>query len=73
MNINITTDKLKFIGLLMVEVLHEKKAVELIGTTADDFQNQIDWILQTLKDKDLKSYQSLLQSLKHLKKIQGVQ
>ena len=71
MNINIPTQKLSFLGQLMIEVLHEKKAIDVIGSTADDFESQIDWILQVLKDKDLKSYENLLQSKNHLDKIKG--
>jgi hypothetical protein len=55
----------------MIEVLHEKKAVNAIGSTADDFENQIDWILRVLKDKDLNSYESLLQSKNNLDKMKG--
>jgi len=71
MNINIPTQKLSFLGQLMIEVLHEKKAVDVIGSTADDFESQIDWILKVLKDKDLKSYENLLQSKNHLEKTKG--
>jgi folylpolyglutamate synthase/dihydropteroate synthase len=71
MNINIPTRKLRFLAELMIEVLHEKKAVNAIGSTADDFENQIDWILRVLKDKDLNSYESLLQSKNNLDKMKG--
>ena len=68
MNINIPIQKLSFLGQLMIEVLHEKKAVDAIGPTSDDLESQIDWILRSLKNKDLKSYQNLLQSKNHLEK-----
>ena len=69
MDINIPTQKLSFLGQLMIEVLHEKKAIDVIGSTADDFESQIDWILKVLKDKDLNSYKNLLQSKNHLNEI----
>ena len=71
MNINIPTQKLYFLGQLMIEVLHEQKAVDVIGSTSDDLESQIDWILRSLKNKDYKSYENLLQSKNHLEKTKG--
>ena len=71
MNINIPTQKLSFLGQLMIEVLHEQKAVDVIGSTSDDLESQIDWILRSLKNKDYKSYENLLQSKNHLEKKKG--
>ena len=46
----------------------KKKAVDVIGSTSDDLENQLDWILRSLKNKDYKSYKNLLQSKNNLEK-----
>jgi len=71
MNINIPTLNLSYLGQLMIEILHKQKAVDEIGSTSDDLESQIDWILRSLKNKDYKSYENLLQSKNHLEKTKG--
>ena len=71
MNISGPTQKLSYLGQPMIAVLHEQIAVDVIGSTSDDLESQMDWRLRSLKNKDYKSYENLLQSKNHLEKTKG--
>ena len=66
--VQIPSHKLHFLGQLMCEVLHEKKAVESIGTTTLDLECQIQYLLNILRNKNKNQFNKLLESTQHLEK-----
>ena len=65
--IEISAHRLHHIGVLITEVLHEKKAVKAIGgTTQFDLEHQLQSLLNILRNRNDREFNKLLDSTNHL-------
>jgi|TARA_R100001460_G_scaffold47728_5_gene85553 hypothetical protein len=66
--IEISANRLHHIGVIISDVLHEKKAVNAIGSSTQfDLENQLQHLLNLLRNKNSREFIKLLESTNHLK------